>query len=192
MFNTNDIYNEAVKDAIINEEEKRTKSLSFYKLFFLLIISFGLIGGAAYYFKILSVDKSLIIQNQDIVGQKAVATDKDYIHALSSIENELMQSESTLLASTKTQKDLSEAINDLVMDNTKEKSSYIKELENEVAGEAEVRERTIIVKKGDTLRSISNKFYGNSMDYKRIIASNDVLKNDTTIYEGQMIILPYE
>ena len=50
--------------------------------------------------------------------------------------------------------------------------------------------RTVVVKKGDTLQGISNKFYGDAMDYKRIIASNDSLISNDTIYVGQTILLP--
>ena len=51
--------------------------------------------------------------------------------------------------------------------------------------------RTVVVKKGDTLQGISNKFYGDAMNYKRIIASNDSLISNDTIYVGQTILLPY-
>ncbi len=47
------------------------------------------------------------------------------------------------------------------------------------------------MKKGDTLESISKKFYGNLMRYKEIMASNSNLLNDSSvIYEGQEITLP--
>ena len=51
--------------------------------------------------------------------------------------------------------------------------------------------RVVVVKKGDTLQGISNKFYGDAMNYKRIVASNDSLRTSDTIYEGQTILLPY-
>ncbi|HHD81646.1 MAG TPA: LysM peptidoglycan-binding domain-containing protein [Campylobacterales bacterium] len=191
MFNTNDIYNEAVKDAIINEEDKVANSTSFYKLLFLVIILFGLLyGGVYYYNNTLSVDKSLVIENQEALVEGSVNSDEEYMDALSLIDNELSKDESTAPTLSTTQKELTLAMNDLIMDETKKSSSYVKELENEINGEAS-KQRTIVIKKGDTLRSISNKFYGNSMAYKRIVASNDALKNDTTIYEGQTIILPY-
>jgi hypothetical protein len=63
--------------------------------------------------------------------------------------------------------------------------------DTEITEEVSKDARVVIVKKGDTLRGISDKFYGDALNYKRIIASNDSLNANDTIYVGQTILLPY-
>ena len=51
--------------------------------------------------------------------------------------------------------------------------------------------RVITVKKGDTLASISEKFYGNPMKFKRIIRANrDLKRGSTHLHPGQKLIIP--
>jgi len=51
--------------------------------------------------------------------------------------------------------------------------------------------RYVTVKEGDTLAKISRKFYGNAMQYQKIIDANDRLKKTTTLYIGEQISIPY-
>jgi len=51
--------------------------------------------------------------------------------------------------------------------------------------------RVITVKKGDTLASISEKFYGNPMEFNRIIRANrDLKRGSTHLHLGQKLIIP--
>ncbi|NEW60806.1 LysM peptidoglycan-binding domain-containing protein [Sulfurovum sp. bin170] len=51
--------------------------------------------------------------------------------------------------------------------------------------------RVVIIRKGDTLASISKKFYGNSMKFQRIINANYSIKSSsTTLHLGQKIYVP--
>ena len=51
--------------------------------------------------------------------------------------------------------------------------------------------RFIIVKDGDTLAKISQKFYGSTMEYQKIVEANYRLQKSTTLYIGQQINIPY-
>ncbi len=52
--------------------------------------------------------------------------------------------------------------------------------------------RIAIVKKGDTLALLSEKFYGNPMEFKRIIRANKSIKSHKTrLKVGQKVIIPY-
>jgi nucleoid-associated protein YgaU len=54
-----------------------------------------------------------------------------------------------------------------------------------------VKPRVVIIKKGDTLASIANRFYGNPMEYKRIIRANHNIRSASTpLRLGQKIIVP--
>jgi len=51
--------------------------------------------------------------------------------------------------------------------------------------------KIVFVKKGDSLASLSQKFYGNPMKFKRIIRANPDIKNaHTRLHIGQKIIIP--
>jgi LysM repeat protein len=82
------------------------------------------------------------------------------------------------------------AIDEVVNTSSADKgSSYAKALYTEI-NKDEVR--IIVVQNGDTLASLSEKYYGNSMAYDKIIASNEALsKKSSMIFVGQKIKLPY-
>jgi nucleoid-associated protein YgaU len=184
MFNTDEIYNEAVKNASIHYEDTTKKESSGFLLKLTILILSLLLGYFAFaYYSKFSVDETLVVQQEPIVEVKN-STEIDYIKALASLENEL---DDEVLKS------------ELTVEEASETASYISTLEKEIGmkpklhQEKHVQEpRTIVVKKGDTLQSIANRYYGNTQEYKRIIASNVTLTNSNNmIYEGQTIILPY-
>ena len=72
---------------------------------------------------------------------------------------------------------------DIIKTNTKE----IKEVEKNEKDEYKV----VTVKKGDSLASISKRFYGNSMLFKKIIRANKDIKSASShLHIGQKIIVP--
>jgi len=57
---------------------------------------------------------------------------------------------------------------------------------------AKRKQRVITIKKGDTLASISQKYYGNAMEFRQIIRANRSLRSaKTALKPGQEIIVPY-
>jgi LysM repeat protein len=196
MFNTDDIYNEAVKNSSIHYEDniKKENSALFFKFTIFSLILVVAYFGFDHYSK-LAVDKRLIVENEHLVESKN-SSELDYIKALESIENELEVNE----VEASQHKDLTLALDNIMNESdVSSTSSYISKLHKEIGVKSESKQksesnghRTIVVKKGDTLRSIANKYYGNTQEYTRIIASNRALsKSNSMIYEGQKIILPY-
>ena len=126
----------------------------------------------------------------------------DYLIALDSMEVDVLddsqpRSIPVALTSKSTQAtdlnqmNLSEAMSDLVDEAIADNSNYTNDLKKEIITESKSKGRIVVVKKGDTLESISKKFYGNPMKYKAIMASNsNLLDNSNVIYEGQEITLP--
>ena len=54
-----------------------------------------------------------------------------------------------------------------------------------------IKQRVRTVKSGDTLASIAKRFYGNAMDFKRIIRANPRIRSSkTSLHLGQKIIIP--
>ncbi len=51
--------------------------------------------------------------------------------------------------------------------------------------------KTVTVKKGDTLASLAERYYGNPMDFKRIVRANrDIRGSHSNLHPGQKIIIP--
>ncbi len=140
-------------------------------------------------------------QLSDVPVQDEVQQD-DYLIALDSMEVDVLDDSQPISmpisltskegeATNLNQMSLSEAMSELVDETIADNSNYTKELQKEVITESKSKGRVIVVKKGDTLESISQKFYGNPMKYKEIMASNShLLNNSNVIYEGQKITLP--
>lgn len=148
-------------------------------------------------------------KSETLVVEKVSDSEEAYLSALREIESELNEERESINLDAQEQSDLSLAMSNLIDDDDTllaDTSTYTNELRKEIGVESDKvaestnaivdnstkeESRTVIVKKGDTLQGISNKFYGDAMNYKRIVASNDSLRTNDTIYEGQTILLPY-
>ena len=151
---------------------------------------------------------AVIEKSSEQISEKS-SDESDYLMALRGIESELSGDRETVNLNTSDQLNLSLAMGSLTEDTkVADDSSYTEKLKNEIGivsqkkvvniniKEVEKREdpikaHKVIVKKGDTLEQISNDFYGDAKNYKRIVASNDSVDSSDLIYEGQTIILPY-
>ena len=144
-------------------------------------------------------------KSEQLVVAQVSDSEEEYLNALRGIENELNEERETVNLNAEDQLELSSAMSSLVDDSLADASDYAQKLKQEIGVESDkplkiaavTSDKTtedchaVIVKKGDTLQGISSEYYGDAMDYKRIIASNDSLRTSDTIYEGQTIILPY-
>ena len=232
MSSTNDIYDEAIRNASLHSEEYDNEGeiSPAAKLFTVVLIAsvayagFSLYTNSGIFSKDKSFDKDLVVKlessslpktktsiKKEVVVEEEIASlslkpalgevkddsdDKDYLLALASIENEISLERKSSKVEANTQKDLSLAMNSLTDDNTLiDNTKYTEELQEEIGLKSTpkhvVKIHKVIVKKGDTLEKISDKYYGDAQNYKRIIASNDSLDASGQIYEGQTIILPY-
>jgi len=218
MLDTNEVFENAVRGSTLHSEDdgEFEKSLMDSKILWLFLVTGIAYIGFTYYSK--TIDSEDLVVKKEVVAKikikpeliatvdvkKQNSSEEAYLNALKSIESELTEEDETVNLDTKEQMSLSAAMNDLVEETiSTDKTTYAKELKKEIEIEKEnfstaiakngvnEKPRKIIVKKGDTLQGISSKFYGDPMNYKRIIASNDSLNIDETIYEGQTILLPY-
>jgi len=219
MIDTNDVFENAVRGSTLHSDDSRESNNSAIGS---KILSMLLLAGITYvgfnYYAQTNNDESLVVKREvvaklQIKPDVLVATnnlpknssEEAYIEALKSIESELSVERETLDLDPKKQQSLSSAMSNIVEDiRVAENTTYAKELKKEIGIDEEksstaiahnsVKEkaRKIIIKKGDTLEGLSNKYYGDSTNYKRIIASNENLHTtDDTIYAGETILLPY-
>ena len=93
--------------------------------------------------------------------------------------------------------DLMEMINELEDEVTtlKQEVGMKKVMDNLITSSKEKSNqplREIFIQHGDTLESLSEEFYGNPMEFNKIIHANSSLSGESpTIYVGQKIYIPY-
>jgi len=163
MFNNKDEYAQATENASINQHGKKNRQG--YKLGIFNLLFLTTIG---------------------VMGYVSFDSLKDKSNLNSSIEIE----KSITVENQTTSKSLSSAINDVVSDTKlSDTSLYTQALSRELDTNSV---RTIIVQKGDTLASLSRKYYGDALAYDKIISNNKSLSRKShTIFVGQELNLPY-
>ena len=139
------------------------------------------------------VDESLIVKDDYLIALDDMEI--DILEDNRPNENEIVTAPDTKAVSL-AQTNLSTQINSIVDEAIADNSTYTKELKKEISPKAQknntIKSRVVVVKKGDTLASLSKKFYGNPLKYKKINASNsNLFQESNIIYEGQKIKLPY-
>jgi len=217
MFGTEDEYTKAVRGASIHahEEESRLKS-TIGSLLLLSVLATAGYFGFNYYSesKVNSTTtKSLLAQVSEqrvfselsetkptaVMGVSHTnVVEDEYLIALNNMEVDILGEASKKTrenseSDTNVQESLSAAMSSIIEDAmSADDSRYTQEITKEIKGDDVAKSRVVVVKKGDTLVSLSNKFYGDGMKYGKIIASNnDVINNESKIYVGQKIRLPY-
>ncbi|RUM68191.1 MAG: hypothetical protein DSZ07_07260 [Sulfurovum sp.] len=163
MFNHKDEYAQATENASINQHGKK-KYIEGYNLSILNLLFLTTIG---------------------VMGYVSFDSLKYKLNFNNSIEIE----KSSIIERQKDLDSLSLAINDIVSKTKLNDSSlYTQALSRELDKNSI---RTIIVQKGDTLASLSLKYYGDELAYDKIISNNKSLSSKShTIFPGQKLILP--
>ena len=183
MFNDKDEYAAATENASINQYGKGDRQGYKLGIFNLLLLTTIVVMGYVS-FDSLKEESNLLegitILNPSKPVKMETSSDHELIQILSTVD---IAEEKEGLES------LSLAINDVVNDSALKSSSYEKALSLELDKKSL---RTVVVQKGDTLASISEKYYGDVSAYNKIIAHNRTLTQAShTIFPGQELILPY-
>jgi LysM repeat protein len=169
----NDEYEAATEYASINtydEENKKNYKVGIFNLFLLTTICvMGYVGFDSF------TDKSSFVEKMNILTatEKTVElkSDSEYLDMLTSMDVDNLDA----VINVNQQVKLTDALNDIV--------------NKEMDGVKKVE--TITVQKGDTLASISEKYYGDASAFDKIILANNTLTSESSmIYVGQTIYLP--
>ena len=202
MFATDDDYAKAIKNSSIHIHsdnlETKPKSKAWFFLSILPII--GYLGYNNYFIKETSFLRETskqvktLAQLENNINPPTIVMGATHTSNISDIEDEYIAALDNMQVDVLTHKieDINNEMNIIVNAETisVNNSKYTKQLTKEL--EAEEIERVIIVEEGDTLASLSIKYYGDARKYNKIIANNDNLHdNGDTIYVGQKINLPY-
>jgi len=186
MFNSyDDEYIAATEYASINtydEKKKNDYKVGIFNLF--LLTTIGVMGYVG--FDSLKKESTVTDKSEESI-EVIKSSDSEYLDMLTSMDVDNLDV-SIIVANR--QIILTDALNDVVnSSNIKDYSSYTQNIVNELDKSKKVQ--TIIVQKGDTLASLSLKYYGNSMAFDKIILANNALTlENSIIYVGQEIVLP--
>jgi len=189
MFATEDDYAQAVKDSSIHMHGEKVENESKVKG----LISLSILAIVGYYgFNYYSLSSSTIknkILAQNLLTQPTAVMGVTYTNNIS--DDEYLSTLNNMEIDTDVRKNLIDKMSLIINDTSSvDNSTYTAQLNKEITNEESTR--VIVVKRGDTLASLSEKYYGDAMQYKKIIASNASLSSDSSIiYAGQKIKLPY-
>jgi LysM repeat protein len=197
MFDNNeDEYIKATQDAQVNAygRKRGMGSIVIWNLFILL--SFAVLSylGYNYLRGNTTIFKDSLPQKTVVMGVSDTKSDSEYLEMLNSVDVDSVE------RSNKEELSLSEAINDVINTSTlRDNSLYTQAIAQEIDGNNyddkehyNESPRVIFVEKGDTLTSISERYYGNSMDFNKIIDANDNLSRENyVIHVGQKLNIPY-
>lgn len=158
---TNDYYNEATKNAAINNRNIKNKTKTS-----LLILSLSLIGVVSFFGYNSSQDNK--IQHTKVMGvshiKSAPQNDIDYAAEIEKLDTPDMEGEYS---------------SQLV--------DYVNKEVNK-ASKNKWRDIVVVVKQGDTLTTLAKKYYNDSNAYIKIINNNSELtKKSHVIYPGQKL-----
>ena len=141
------------------------------------------------------VEKEKVEEVKEKIVEKVEEVKKveDKVTEIEKIEPKVVETPTPVVKEVSKSENMQE-MKDKVIQTLVEKAKH-KEVSKKIIKKVEKpkkpRYRVITVKKGDTLASISKRFYGNPMEFKRIIRANrDIKRASTHLRLGQKIIVP--
>ncbi len=195
MYNSEEEYLRATRDAQVNTIDRKEKRALLFFINMLLFLALAIIG-----FLYFTQGKNYLSENlfggkTAVLGATHRSTDSDYSDEELMVMLNNPDGKTTLENSAlKEQAELSNEMNQVMMElSNKSKSSYESAISEELDDHSkDVKGRVVVVKKGDTLSSLAEKYYGNSMAFRPIIESNkEITEQSHTLYIGQKINIPY-
>jgi LysM repeat protein len=182
MYNHQDEYIEATKDASINTcHNKKISNKKLIVLNLFLATTLGFVGYIG--FDSFSNEKTSLKETR-VMGVSHTINDENLISMLNNAEVDTLNNQDS---------DIRNAIDDIVVGTTITKEdAYLKSISKELEGEKKKQMIQVVIKKGDTLASLAEEYYSNPYAYDKIIEANSNLTQEShTIYVGQTINLPY-
>lgn len=197
MYTDNNEYLKATQHAQINTYDKSrgvSVKLVLLTLTMLLLVSFFIFN----YFNKEEV-VSFFSKKEGVLGVSYHATDKseysdnELMVMLDNAEVDNAEVDKVADSSSNSIDNLANEIGKIIEGGSmKESSSYSEAISKELDDKRGVRGRVVLVKKGDTLSTLAEKYYGDSKAFQKIIDANKNLsKQSKTLYVGDEINIPY-
>ena len=197
MYNSGEEeYLKATRDAQINtyvEKSDTKERLLFTNMLLLLAL---IVIGFLYFTKGNNyLSENIFGKKTAVLGvshrsMEADYSDEELVDILSNATVDVTQESKRV----KQQEELSKEMSQLTDESSlKSESSYESAIAQELNGKIKgVKGRVVLVKQGDTLSSLAEKYYGDSMAFQEIIAHNkNITEESQKLYVGQKITIPY-
>ena len=198
-----DYIKESESASINQHNDNNRSSIYFFKSLF-LVSTIGIMGyfGFNYINSSEDIPKKTKVMgvshiNPDETTIQTPIVKQDTSHIRDNIKDIVNNYEESRKVQYKKPEDISNELNNMVdaFYNKKasipvELSGMVDEFYKEDSKESK-NNRVVTIKEGDTLALIAQRFYGNAMEYKKIVDANRQLKKSTTLYIGQKIKIPY-
>jgi len=188
MFdNHEDEYAKATQDAQVNTYSRK-RGIGFliiiWNIFLFLSFSFLVYLGFNYMKNETTVLTDTFVSKTVVMGVTDTKSDTEYMKMLNSAD----------VDNVKKEESLSDAIDSVINSSTlRDNSLYTQAISQEIdSNKYHKNSRVVFVQKGDTLGSLSEKYYGSSLGFEKIIEANEKLnKEHKVIHIGQKLNIPY-
>lgn len=182
MFDYEDEYKKATENAMVNTYNGISR-FNWNKLFLNMVLLSALIGMGYFSFVYLKKGTNFFHKTK-VMGVSYTMSDDKY-------EKQLKQMYDKEVENNKVK--MNDALSNIVNTSTvRDDYLYTQAISKEIDKKSHHNSRIVVVKKGDTLASIAQEYYGNSMDFDKIIKSNRELSSDShIIHIGQKLNVPY-
>jgi len=185
---TDDYYNEATKNALINNNNIKNKTKTG-----LLILSLSLVGVVSFFGYNFFQDSA--IQQTKVMGvshTKPVSqNDIDYAAEIEKLDTPDMDGEYSSQLVKYVNKEINQVSKnreDTKKDRWKDLVEYVNIETNQMSKKNRWKDIVVVVKQGDTLASLAKKYYNNSTAYDKIINNNrELTEKSHVIYPGQKL-----
>ncbi len=195
MYSSQEEYLRATRDAQVNMIDRTERKGILLFINFLLFLALAVVG-----FLYFTQDSNYLSEN--IFGKRTAvlsathtSTDSDYsdeelMVILDKPDDEGVAESYVANQQAELRNEMNQVMSEIIMKNKSNYESAIsQELDDKNKG---IKGRTVVVKKGDTLSSLAEKYYGNSMAFHKIIENNkDTIEKSSTLHVGQKINIPY-
>ena len=189
MFGNKDEYENATRHAQVNTyaESKFVNG----KLIVLNLLLLMVIGYVIFLFTQTKGNEKTAVLGVSITADESNMDDEAYIKLLKSSEVDSVKENSQQMPLDSLNNSMKVLMNESTIQSS---SSYTNAISKELEADDDKKRdyRVVIVKKGDTLSTLAEKYYGNSMKFQKIISANTHLnKQSHTLYVGKEIHIPY-
>ena len=195
MYNSDEEYLRATRDAQVNIIARRERRGILLFINFLLFLALSIIV-----FLYFTQGNNYLSEN--IFGKKTAVlsathrspesgySDEELMVLLRNPDTKTALESSTLNEQDELTKEMNQVMSEI---SIKSKSNYESAISQELDDKSkDVKGRIVVVKKGDTLSSLAEEYYGNSMAFHEIIVHNkSITEQSHTLYVGQKINIPY-
>ena len=195
MFNREDEYLKATRNAQVHIVEDN-RGMNFKLILINIVVLSTLVALVFWYLK-----KDVEMNNSGLAGQKVAVLGVSYTSSKAEFsDDELIGLLDNVEVDKVVEKpvahnnaNLYDAMNQLVEGSSvKSQSMYSDAISRELDDKHKFKGKVVVVKKGDTLSSLAEKYYGDAMAFHKILENNkNISEQSNTLYVGEKINIAY-